>query len=135
MLEELYVIIRRKRLWQECNGLKVVEIVGGGVVEIGQGDGRRSGNGGIFLLGALGGGEAFIEACSRASLAHEPDQAVADSLFEVGDQPVVVADPQRGAGPIDRPVDLVQAEDFEIEVEVPRMNPYGPQQALEVFGL
>ncbi len=134
MFEEVCMIVRRKRNWRDCNGLKIVEIIYGPVVEVGLGYDRGSGDAGIFLLGALGGGEAFIEARRRAPLAHQPDLAMAHSLFQVRDQTVVVADPQRGAGPVDRAVDLFQAEDFEVQVEIPRMNPHGPQQALEVFG-
>src|SRR5687768_11707942 len=97
------------------------------------------GIGGLVLLvgiGGDGGGRGGrLDAGRRAAAAEEADVAGADGRLEVGEQAVVVADLQRGAGLVDRAADLRQPEDLQEEVEVALMRPDLAEQAFEVGGL
>ena len=124
-------------LGQYClSRLKVVDVEVGQVVDIGSSaecdDGRRRG-GRRDRRSRSAVGDINSSSCSAvAEQAYEPR---ADGPFQIGDQPVVVADAQRCARLVHRSAHVLDADDLEVEVKVAGTNADGPEQAFEVLGL
>ena len=110
-----------------CSRSILVHLVRGRVLQL---DLRAQEHGQAAKMGVLA---QWSQARGGAALAQQADVAGTDHGFQVGDQPVVVADAQRRAGLVDGPADLLQAHDLEIEVEVPGPDSDEPEQALEVL--